>query len=204
MELRKHYYVANIGDQYQRLNWKDFTGDPNARDAVEHYLEIWEGAKLNGLGLEFSSPTQGVGKTFAATHLAKELIKRGEQVFFLDFMSFVNLLQLDETERNSQSRRLRDTTVLILDDVRPAISVAQNRYFAVQFEELIRYRTNFNYVTIMTTNLTPEELHEEYPRTYSLLEAKQVRVEMTGEDARGEIGWKNLELARNNEVEPIT
>jgi hypothetical protein len=57
----------------------------------------------------------------------------------------------------------------------------------------------------MTTNLTPEKLHREYPRSYSLLEAKNSRVIMEGEDARQSfIRDENRELALNEEVRPIT
>lgn len=205
MDLRKHYYLANIGDQFQRLNWSEWYGSQDAKDAVELYLNGWGNAKLNGMGLEFSSPQLGVGKTFAATHIGKELVKKGERVYFLPFLEVIGLLSKDLDYRNTQEDRLRDTTVLILDEVVPAISVAQRQFFAGRFEELIRHRTNFNRPTIMTTNLEPVDLHYEYPRTYSLLEAKQIRVEMDGEDARqGNRGMRNIELLANNEIEPIT
>lgn len=205
MELRKHYLHANIGDQYQRLNWKDFYGSADARDAVDSYLENWDHVKILGMGLEFSSPKLGTGKTFCATYVGRELIKRGVKVYFMPFLDVIELLGKDQEYRNEQEDRLRDTTVLILDEVVPAVSAPQRALFSTKFEQLIRHRTNFNAPTIMTTNMTPDQLHDEYPRTYSLLEAKQVRVEMTGEDARmGERSMRNLELLTNGEVEPIT
>lgn len=205
MMLRKHYLLANIGDQYQRLNWADFQGTKDAVDAVEMYLGSWQTAKINGMGLEFSSPALGVGKTFAATYVAKELVKKGESVYFTPFNNVVNLYSKEATYRDRTEQRLADTTVLVLDEVIPAISHAQNQLFASKFEDLIRHRTNFNRPTIMTTNMTPDALHEEYPRTYSLLEAKQIRIEMSGADARqGVRGMRNLELLANEEVEPIT
>ncbi len=205
MDLRVHYLLANIGDQYQRLNWADFEGDAKASEAVSLYLNAWDTAKTNGMGLEFSSPIMGVGKTFAATHIGKELVKRGERVFFLPFLEVIGLLSKPQEYRNNHEARLRDTTVLILDEVVPAVSVAQHELFSRQFEELIRYRTNFNRPIIMTTNMKPKALREEYPRTYSLLEAKQIRVEMKGHDARqGVRGMRNIEIMANEEVEPIT
>lgn len=203
--LRVHYLLANIGEQYQRLNWNDFNGSQEAADAVALLLGTWDSWKLNGMGLEFNSPIQGTGKTFAATHVGKELVKRGESVYFTPFVDVANLLTQEDSYRQEVENRLRDTAVLILDEVVPAISSAQRAFFANRFEELIRYRTNFNRVTIMTTNLEPDRLHEEYPRTYSLLEAKQIRVEMTGEDQRmNRIAFENLELVANAEVRPIT
>lgn len=205
MRLRKHYLLANIGDQYMRLDWRDYTGDESVKDAVELFLDRWTGFKLNGMGIEFASPNLGVGKTFAATHVGKELIKKGERVYFKPFLEIISLYEKDPDYRHREEDRLRDTTVLILDEVVPPITTAQGHLFASKFEELIRHRQNFNRVTIMTTNLTPEKLNGAYPRTYSLLEAKQMRVEMHGQDARqGKIAMENIELVANGEVRPIT
>lgn len=201
MELRLHYLIAGIGDQYQRLDWADFRGTPAAKEAVDLFLDRWDSFRLNGMGLEFSSPNLGVGKTFAATHVGKELIKRGVQVRFVPFLSAVRIL-LEDREMEEQ---LRSIQVLILDEVVPAMSEAQGALFAMKFEELIRHRTNFNLVNIITTNLTPQQLHDAYPRTYSLMEAKQLRIEMGGEDARQSyIEMENIELVANGEVRPIT
>jgi DNA replication protein DnaC len=205
MDLRVHYILANIGDQFQRLDWEDFYGQGEVRDFVATYLDKWESFKVNGMGVEFSSPNLGTGKTFAATHIGKELVKRGEAVYFMDFRDVIHLLNKDSDYRNAQEDRIRETTILILDEVVAGISDAQGDLFATRFEELVRYRTNFNRITLMTTNLTPEKLHREYPRSYSLLEAKNSRVIMEGEDARQSfIRDENRELALNEEVRPIT
>lgn len=200
--LRKHYLVANIPDQYQRLHWDDYTGSQEVRDIVASFLEKWKFFRVNGMGMEFYGSRLGTGKTFAATYVGKELVKLGERVFFIDFKEVISAYE--ETD-DDVSERLRESTVLILDEVVPAVSERQAQFFAFKLEELVRHRTNFNLPTIMTTNLEPDRLHEAYPRTYSLLEAKQVRVELSGEDARRQrIALENIELAMNEEVRPIT
>lgn len=205
MNLRKHYFVANIGDQYQRLDWKDYRGDDKVRDSVQLYLDKWDKFKIHGMGVEFSSVNLGVGKTFGATHIGKELIKRGEKVFFIPFLEVISVLSKQHHQSEDYERRLYETTVLILDEVIPPWTAPQENLFAGKFEELIRNRTNFNRVTIMTTNLRPEALHINYPRPYSLLAAKQLRIEMQGTDARQSfIEQENMELIMNDEVRPIT
>jgi hypothetical protein len=173
MELRKHYLLSNIPKQYQELDWKDFHGDERAIEAVRIYLDKWEYAKRTGMGLEFSSPTLGVGKTFCATYVGKELVKRGERVFFVRFLEVIGALNHEGARRSDFEDRLRNTTVLILDEVGVAMSDRQR-------------------------------LHSEYHRTYSLLEGKQIRVEMVGKDYRSNAGMENLELLANEEVRPIT
>ena len=201
--LRKHYLLANIGDQYMRLDWAEYEGSQKARDMVAEYLDKWSAFKRNGMGLEFNGRKLGVGKTFAATHVGKELIKRGERVFFIPFLEVISAYENEH--RHALEERLRNTTVLILDEVVPPHTHAQGGLFSSKFEELIRHRTNFNRITIMTTNLEPDMLRETYPRTYSLLEAKQMRVTMEGTDWRMSVlDVENLELSMNDEVRPIT
>lgn len=201
--LRKHYLVAGIGDQYQRLNWNDYRDD-EVRERVNLYLDHWENFKVLGMGIEFHGEGLGTGKTFAATYVGKELIKRGERVFFIHFLDLISLYLREEAERERISSRLRDTTVLILDEVKPA-TTNQTYLFSEKLEALIRHRTNFNLPTIIGTNMSPDDLRRQYPRSYSLLEAKQMRIEMRGTDARASwIGEHNLDLAINGEVPPIT
>ena len=203
--LRKHYLLANIGDQYMRLDWRRDYRDEDVKDAVQAYLDAWPTLKLQGMGLEFASPKLGVGKTFAATYVGKELIKRGERVYFLPFYQMVGVYSLSPDDRRAEEQRIRECSVLVLDEVVAPNTEAQSHLFSSKFEELIRDRTNFNRVTIMTTNLKPERLHDIYPRTYSLLEAKQYRVIMDGEDARqSTVKQRNLQMANLGEVRPIT
>lgn len=205
INLRKHYLLANIGDQYQRLNWDTDYTDLDVKDDVQTYLDAWPNLKLQGMGLELSSPKLGVGKTFTATHVAKELIKRGERVYFMPFYEMVGVYALPVEERRPLEQRLIECSVLVLDEVIAPNTEAQSNLFSTKFEELIRTRTNWNRVNIMTTNLTPAKLHDVYPRLYSLLEAKQFRIEMDGEDARQYlVKPRNLKMVANREVRPIT
>lgn len=199
--LRTAYLGANIGEQYQRLDWKDFR-DEETRDNVDSYLANWNTLRLQGIGLEFSSPQLGTGKTFCASHIGKELIKKGATVWFIPFLEVIGLFRNEDGKE--MEKRLRDSTVLILDEVVPYYSEAQGELFRSKLEEIIRHRTNFNRVTIMTTNLTPEKLHAAYPRSYSLLDAKQIRITLEGEDARqGMVKEKNLQMMINGEIRPI-
>lgn len=203
MTLRKHYLLSNIGDQYMRLDWdQDFDGSEDAKDAVKTYLDGWGSFRMQGMGMEFSSPDLGVGKTFAVTHIARSLIKSGVDVLFVPFLEVISFFS--SPNQDEEVNRLKSTTVLILDEVIPPRTSAQSGLFADKFEELIRHRTNFNLPTIMTTNLNPKVLRDYYSRSYSLLEAKQIRVQMSGHDARqGIVAHNNIELALNEEVRPI-
>jgi DNA replication protein DnaC len=203
--LMKYYMLAHIPDHYWGLNEKDYYGDPVAWKAMEDYLEYWKGARANGIGIEFYSKRQGTGKTMLATYIGKELIKRGERVYFISFRSIMDLYTRPYEVRKIQEDHLHNDLVLILDEIVPPVSQAQQNHFGDKFEELIRDRTNYGKVTILTTNLLPEELDEYYPRTYSLLSANQERVAINGEDVRkGDIGKIGLEMRKTGERRPIS
>lgn len=203
MALRRHYLLAGIPDQYMRLDWNDFVGPEETINDVNGYVANWQGMKDNGLGLEFGGKGLGIGKTFAATHIGKELIKEGQRVLFMPFIEMIsafNKPNADEIEN-----MLRGTTFLVLDEILPPVSERQADLFSTRYEAIIRHRTDHNLPTIITTNMSEDELYGKYSRTYSLLAAKQLRIDMGGEDARvSRIGNENFEMALNGEVRPLT
>jgi len=201
--LRARYLLANIGEQYMRLNWDEYVGAENVTDSVALYLDKWKDFRINGMGLEFGGSGLGIGKTFAATHIGKEMVKNGQQVFFIPFVEMVSAFQSDSAHELEE--RIKTTTYVILDELLPSISNSQHQFYSMRLEAMIRHRTNHNLPTIITTNLSVEQLTQHYERTYSLLAAKQLRIDMTGTDARtGKIADENLELVANGEVRPIT
>jgi DNA replication protein DnaC len=203
--LFRHYLLARIPQEYMNLGLENYVGDPAALKATQTYLEKWTNFRKHGMGLGFYSKNQGTGKTFLACYLARELVKRGESVYYVYFRNIVGIFELPYEARKDEENRLRDCTVLILDEVARPISEAQRVLFAEKFEELIRYRSNYNKVTILTTNLTPKELDTIYPRTYSLLAAKEQSIEVAGNDVRKEGIWSvNRELAENAESRPLS
>ena len=200
--LRARYLVANIGEQYQRLSWEEWDGCEETKTLVDLYLENWERFFRQGMGIELFSSELGTGKTFAATHIGKELIKQGQSVYFIPFIEMVAAFDRQDSEYIAS--RIRESGFVILDEITPPVSEAQKAFFAVQLEALIRHRTNNNLPTIMTTNMNQDELSIAFPRTYSLLSAKQIRREVSGKDRREYVGLKEIEIVLNGETRPIT
>ncbi len=202
--LFRHYLLARIPQEYMRLGVDSYFGDADAMAEAQTYIENWRKLRRYGLGIGFYSKVQGTGKTFLAMMIAKELVKQGEKVYCIFFRRMVEIFEMDRKARQAEEKRIRDCTVLVLDEVARPVSEAQRALFAEKFEELIRHRSNYNKVTILTTNLTPEELDDIYPRTYSLLAAKEQSVYVNGTDVRKEqLNDLIKDLALNGEVRPI-
>jgi hypothetical protein len=99
---------------------------------------------------------------------------------------------------------MMNAEILVLDEVIKPFSSASIDVHESKLEDIIRHRTNHNFPTICTTNMTPEEFKKYYPRVYSLLSAKQHIFEFQTSDARRNSAWKeNLELQLNGEACPI-
>lgn len=204
IDLYRHYLLAHIPEEYMRLQESDYYGDEGAWEETSKYIEKWDDFRHHGLGIGYYSHRQGTGKTFLATRVGRELVKRGESVFYIGYRDLVSLFEDPYEIRAPLEDRIKHNTLLILDEVVPSISTAQHNLFAEKLEEVVRYRSNYNRVTLLTTNMKPGELDEEYPRTYSLLAAREKHIQVAGNDARREIWDVNTELAENGERRPIT
>ncbi len=195
-ELRKRYLLANIPSQYQHLDFSEYRYS-GVRHAVENYLTGWRHAAKLGMGMMFWSQGVGTGKTFAATHVGKTLIKHKQNVYFVGFEQLIN------------NRDVSDECVvasyLIIDEVRKPYTERSGVVFADNFERVIRHRNHYALPTILTTNLTPEELAELYPRTASLLMPTTVEIPMPGDSYRtNAYAMENLELFANKETRPLS
>jgi len=187
-----------------RLGKEDYESDPVAWEETEKYISEWENNKRNGLGIAFMAKEMGVGKTFLASLVAREVIKMGDTVYFANFRDIVSLYQIPYEDRIEEETKIHNCTLLILDEVVKTYSDRQKDFFGEKFEELIRNRSNYNRVTIITTNLETNELESNYPRTFSLLSAKQKMLKVNRSDIRKEGIWEiNKALAERGEIRPI-
>lgn len=204
MALYRHFTAAGIGEQYMRLDWAaDYKGDTEVKRLVDHYVDRWRAARQNGLGVTLWSDGLGVGKTFAATHIAKAMIKHGQKVKVIHFRDIVSTALDGSVEQQDTLFRV---SFLIIDEVwfTPNHSEARKALFGEHFERLIRYRTDHNLPTILTSNFSPDQLSEHWPRIYSLLEAKQLVIEFHGQDYRaGTAHIENIEMFLDGECRPI-
>jgi len=213
LKLFQRYELANIPMRYQRFNFEeDFNEQPEARETVEEYVSNVDNAVRNGLGFYVYSPGLGTGKTAIATYLVKSAVKRARNRVFHScwFDSFFNLVatpQLDAEDKRFIEFKYQNAQLLVIDDVTPGkVSLKQEEYFADVLERVIRHRAHSSLATIVTTNMTPDELRSSYGRVFSLLSDSCEDLQLdSSTDSRISRGVGNLQRrSLRGEVAPIT
>lgn len=190
-----------IGLRYQRLSWVDAMQGtpPEALGAIADYLTSAEAYVGGGCGFVLHGD-KGTGKTMLAALMAKNLIALGFDTQFTTFSSLVSALMAgydDEDERRWFHARIRNAGVLVIDDigrehrqrkmvkgegmVTMTTAVAEST-----IDEVLRARISNDRPTIITTNLTLDDLATDYGgNVASLVREQCVDYEFRGSDFRG-------------------
>ncbi len=208
LRLASLYFLHNIPLQYQQLIWTEWPEDSPERVAMKEtardYIAHFDRFKLNGVGMTVWSKGLGTGKTWAATHVLKELVKLGHDGWWVSFNDVKGYHEHPNAEYYIS--RMREASVLVLDEIKAPWTEKTALFFSEKLEDLIRPRSNANLPTFLTTNLSQEELEHHYPRVFSLMCAKNLLVPLSGDDVRmGALVWRRqAETAANGEALPIT
>lgn len=130
--------------------------------ATEFVREAAE--QVHGDGLLFTGPV-GCGKTFLAGGIANALMEAGREVLFIVVPDLLDEIKAtyDPNRNNSELTeqhlmdKARSVEVLILDDLgaHNYTDWTRNRLYSI-----INYRLNNALRTVVTTNLSPQELEE--------------------------------------------
>jgi DNA replication protein DnaC len=206
--LQKHYFASNIGREYHDIcAFSHFEGPD--RDLVipviREYLDKYEDNFHYGIGLTFSGPL-GTGKTFAMTSVLKDLIQRGHTVYFINFNEMIEVWGSswhDDKAKKMLQDKLKRVDVLGIDEV-TTDKRNLTGFLASGFDAVIRHRTSNLLPTLITTNMSKNQERAEFSKVYSLLSARNVRVDFTGHDRRqGEIRQTVFGLRNAGERRPI-
>ena len=108
-----------------------------------------------------------------------------------------------EDERDYFHRKVVGSQVLLLDDVGRELK-RDTRLEETTFDNVLRTRVQHGRSTIITTNMTPEEMAEGYGgAVLSLLREKSIVIEIGGDDYRKQANERELARDRRGERRPI-
>lgn len=185
-----HLWMLNsgIGLNYQRLSWDDISSIPaNIVEQVQDYALRAAENVASGRNLILWSTGAGSGKTLLLMLLAKALLLQGIQVYVSQFNDIIDLFTSswrDQAERDQWNRRVRNADVKCIDDLgkehKGRVDLVDS-----MLDQVIRGRVMDDAPTIITTNLTPQQVQQNYGGyVMSLLSEKAIFIEVTGADFR--------------------
>ncbi|MCX4799702.1 DnaA/Hda family protein [Streptomyces sp. NBC_01242] len=179
---------AGIGTNYQRLTWDDVASvDAGIVEQIMSYAINAARRVSDGRNLVLWSTSPGTGKTLLLSLLLKALMVQNHQVHFSQFNEIIDLFTSswrDNAEREQWNRRVRNVDILGIDDMGKEHK-GRLEMVEAMVDQIIRARVSDSSPTIITTNLTPQQMQEGYGGyVMSLLSEQADFIEVTGADFR--------------------
>ncbi len=151
------------------------------RDFIDNFSEIPDNLLIYG--------HSGVGKTFLSNCIAKEILDRGYTVIYLTSYQLFDILETKVFHREELDNMasgilsmLGECDLLIIDDLGTEMI---NKFTEVQLFMCMQERINNNLSTIISTNLSFDDINSTYSeRIFSRLMGHYRLVKMTGHDIR--------------------
>lgn len=198
------YSQSNIKTAIQRENFSTFSFDYYSDDFKEPSIKLTprENIKkvydacmhyINTFDQEFQNlllyGNTGVGKTFIANCIAKELLDKAHTVIYLTAFQLFDILEKnkfskgeDSYEFQNQFDYILDCDLLIVDDLGTELN---NSFVNVQLYLCINERYLRRKSTIISTNLSLDNINTIYSeRVFSRIASNYTLLKIVGEDIR--------------------
>lgn len=154
------------------------------RKNVEEFIDNFETTEDSGL---LFSGKPGLGKTFMSNCIAKEILEKGHSVIYLTLSKLLDTaikfkFSSNQSESNELYRKIYNVDLLIIDD---AGTENMNSQRKEELFEIINGRILNNKKTIISTNLSINDLYENYDeRVISRIIGKYKKYKFFGDDIR--------------------
>ena len=197
MMERRRIEDSIVDPSYRKVTFADDDGANQKMTKIcKKYVEQWDRVAAENIGILFRGPV-GTGKSFFACCIANELLKKRVPTAVTSFPRLLNLLQ-NSNDRQGLLDRLSAYKLLVIDD----LGVERDTgYAAEQVFAVIDARCRSNLPTIVTTNLTPQEMGKpetmQYRRIFDrIVEMRPVSLLVDGESRRIRNAQRRKEIAR--------
>lgn len=177
------YYSQTDVDPLSGLT--PFANIKRVLSACKHFIDTFDNSYHNIL----LYGNTGVGKTFLANCIAKELLDRGHTIIYLTSFQLFSILEKQAFQKNEegieadhQLSYILDCDLLIIDDLGTEMSnsFTNTKLFLVINERHLRMKS-----TIMSTNLPIESIKTNYSeRIYSRITSDYMCLKLFGDDIR--------------------
>lgn len=176
-------------DNFRTLSYEYYQGDDltrfkNAVITCQNFIKNFNSDYHN----LFFYGTVGTGKTFLSNCTAKELIESGHSVIYFSAAGLFDLLSRYSFDYKSKEEErechadLYQCDLLIVDDLGTELT---NQFVASRLFSLLNERHMGKKATIISTNLSLEELRDRYSdRIFSRITSHYELCKLTGPDIR--------------------
>lgn len=144
---------ANIPCAYWELSYRNFSGAPNIKVAVEDYAKNIDENFASGKCIAFAG-TMGTGKTFSLCTLMKQIILK-EYTTYYTSMSDMMMYLTDPQHKRDFHRLVSSVDFLCIDEVDSrhfASSDLSESFAGRTFERVIRHRIQNRLPMLIATN----------------------------------------------------
>lgn len=187
IELYPDDYVEESTGQTPRDNMRNILN--KTRDFLAHFDTDPANLLLYG--------NTGVGKTFLTNCIAKELLDSYHTVVYLTSLQLFDILEtykfdheLSYEEKDARISYILDSELLIIDDLGTELN---NSFISSQLYYCIDTRLNHRHSTIISTNLSFDDLRGQYSeRIFSRLTSNYTLLKLTGDDIRLQLVQRKL------------
>lgn len=198
------YEQSNLQDVLETENFSQFSEEFYPDDYVEETTGLTPRdniRKIHETALFFSQNfdqthdnlllygNTGVGKTFLSHCIAREALEQSHTVVYLTSLGLFDILEknkfdkdLSSVEKSATASYILNCDLLIIDDLGTELN---NSFTSSQLYQLIDTRLIHKKSTIISTNLSFDDLREQYSeRIFSRLTSGYTLLKLTGDDIR--------------------
>jgi len=188
----------NIGRRYWVADMTQVDESP-AKSVFRKYVQSLSDNYDQGWGI-FLYGANGIGKTYTACAMLKEIQKRGYSTYCVlaDVLKVAYIDGQRFDQGNSVVQRVESVDFLLLEDLGKEYSGKGSGFAELCFENMLRKRSRECLPTIVTTNLSPNAFKDRYKQSAASLAMEcMVACEMKGQDRRRIFGQqKTQELTK--------
>lgn len=198
LTLRRWFAVRGIPDIGMQLRWADMTGaDQRWIDEATNFIEHRDAFLRVGQSMVFYGRS-GSGKSSLAWLVMKAILWHGYHANAVSAMAIVDHLfmwKTDQERLDRWNRRMRNSDLLVIDDLGKEAG-GRTESVARSVESLITRRADDRRSTLITTNLSAEQLTQRYPEAMEMLRGSGTLTEMSLADS-----WRDTDQRARNSFE---
>ncbi len=188
------YDKSNLKAMAKKANFKILSDKYYKGEDLKHFLGAKKAAEdfINSFKDHYQNlfiyGTVGTGKSFLSVCVANEVLKRGNSVIYFSSSGLFQLLADNAFSPNKKAERqstyddIYGCDLLVIDDLGTELI---NSFVATELFSCINERDLRNKSTIITTNLSLEQLQAAYSdRIFSRITSNYRLLKLTGQDIR--------------------